>query len=459
MGTPEVEAVVVGAGIAGLAAALELQSAGCDVHVADPSDRPGGVMRTDHRKGFVVESGPSTALVRAPMLDFLSKRGLDGGLLRASPANRKRFLYRGGQMIRVPDSAWRIARTPLLSTRAKLRALAEPFHRRSRSDESVAEFIGRRFGKEVSSALVGPFLTGVYAGDEDQLGAAAVFPRWVDREQRFGSLALGGLAGLVRRDRERGLRGSYATEQGFGPFARRLAEGLAEPPALGTRVAWIARDGARWRVDLTSPSGDLSLSAARVVVAAPAYAAADLLRGLDGDMAAALEGIAYAPIVVAPVGIEAGRTRVPIEGFGFIVPREESLGLLGCLFMSQLFPRRAPPGHELLHCMLGGVRWPESVHLPDSALEARLAEDLSRTLGVADPPAPLGFVRWARAVPQPGRDHRARIRWLFDRQDRLPGLALAGAYVAGVSVSDSLASGVAAAARVLAAVPFARSAS
>ena len=171
-------------------------------------------------------------------------------------------------------------------------------------------------------------------------------------------------------------------------------------------------------------------------------------------IAAALEGIAYAPIVVAPVGVEAGQTREPIEGFGFLVPREEKLGLLGCLFMSQLFPGRAPAGHELLHCMLGGVRWPEAVHLPDAALTARLAEDLSRTLGIADPPAPLGFVRWARAVPQPGRDHRARMRWLSERQGELPGLALAGSYVAGVSVSDTLASGVAAASRTLAAVPY-----
>ena len=191
------------------------------------------------------------------------------------------------------------------------------------------------------------------------------------------------------------------------------------------------------------------------MVAAPAYAAADVLRGIDGEIAAALESVAYAPIVVAPVGVEAGKTREPIEGFGFLVPREEKLGLLGCLFMSQLFPGRAPAGHELLHCMLGGARWPEAVHLPDAAVEARLAEDLSRTLGIADPPPPLSIVRWPRAVPQPGRDHRARMRWLAHRLDDLPGLALAGSYVAGVSVSDTLASGVAAASRALAAVPYA----
>jgi len=455
MPSPEIDAVVVGAGVAGLAAALELQSAGCDVLVVDPSDRPGGVMRTDHRKGYVVESGPNTVLVKAPMWEFLKRRGLDESLLRATPESEKRFLFRDGGLVPLPGSLWSLARTPLVSRRGKLSLLAEPFRRRGQpASESVAEFVGRRLGAEVASALVGPFLTGVYAGDERELGAASVFPGLVELEERHRSLLVGGALSLLRRRRAAGLRGSYSTEQGFGPFARRLAEKLTEPPALGSRVAWIARDGARWHVDVTSPSGDLSLSAARVVVAAPAYGAADLVRGVDGELAGALDGIAYAPIVVAPVGVEAGRTRVPIEGFGFLVAREAELGLLGCLFMSRLFPARAPAGHELLHCMLGGTRWPEAVHLPDSALQARLADDLSRTLGLEDA-SPLALVRWPRAVPQPARDHAARMAWVASRLDGHRGLALAGSYVAGVSVSDSLASGIASASRVLAGVPFA----
>ena len=455
MATAEIDAVVAGAGIAGLAAALELQSEGCDVLVVDPSDRPGGVMRTDHRKGYVFESGPNTTLVKAPMRDFLARRGLEDGLLRAAPGASRRFVYREGGLVEAPASLLGLARTPLLSLGGKLSALAEPFRRRGDGTrESVAEFVGRRLGGEIATGLVGPFLTGVYAGDETQLGAAAVFPELVAREARHGSIALGTLAGALSRRKARGLRGSYATEQGFGPFARRMAETLAEPPALGSRVSWLARDGPRWHVDLTSPSGDMSLSAARVVVATPAWAAADVVRGVDGDVAEALEGIRYAPIVAAPVGVEQGRARQPIEGFGFLVPREASLGLLGCLFMSQLFPGRAPAGHELLHCMLGGVRWPEAVHLPDAELEARLAGDLKQTLGLADPPPPLAWLRWPRAIPQPGRDHAERIAWIRGRLDDCPGLALAGSYVAGVSVSDALASGLEAARRTLHGVPF-----
>ena len=144
--------------------------------------------------------------------------------------------------------------------------------------------------------------------------------------------------------------------------------------------------------------------------------------------------------------------REPIRGFGFLVPKAEKKALLGCLFMSQLFPGRAPEGQELLHCMLGGVRWPEALNEPDEVLVERAVADLDRMLGLKAAPEGLGVGRWERAIPQPGREHPARMSWVQQRLAAdVPGLALAGSYVAGVSVTDSLASGVAAAARVLAA--------
>jgi oxygen-dependent protoporphyrinogen oxidase len=452
VGAAEVEAVVVGAGIAGLAAALELQSAGLEVSLIDPSDRPGGVMRTDHVNGYVVERGPNTTQVKGPMRAFLAERGGEEQLLAARPASRLRFLYRDGELVRVPMSPLALLRTPLLSTRAKWRLLAEPFARRRRGEEeSVAEFVGRRLGREVVSGLVAPFLTGVYAGDEEQLGARAVFPGLVGLEDRFGSLALGGVLSLFGARGPKGLRGTYSAQAGLGPFARALADQLHEPPALGSRVMAVGRDGGLLRVEVAGSGGDLALATRRVVMACPAPEAALLLMGLDGDAARALEGIAYAPIASLPLGAAPEDLRTPVEGFGFLVPREAGLGLLGCLFMSELFPARAPEGRHLLHCMLGGARWPEVAHLPEDSIHERALADLDRTLGLRGAPESLGVMRWARAVPQPGRDHPARIDFVQQRlAEQAPGLALAGAYVAGVSVADALASGVAAARRALA---------
>ncbi len=113
--------------------------------------------------------------------------------------------------------------------------------------------------------------------------------------------------------------------------------------------------------------------------------------------------------------------------------------------MSRLFPNRAPRDRELLQCMLGGVRWPEVVDMPDDTVIGRALQDLDRTLGLESEPKTLALTRWRRAIPQPGRDHVSRIAAVREGLAKLPGIALAGAYVNGVSVSDSLASGLRAA--------------
>jgi len=448
VGTADVGTVVIGAGVAGLAAAIELQHVPGEVVLVDASDRPGGVMRTDHVAGFVVERGPNTFRVQPAFGASIASLGLEDEILRARPASQRRFVWRDGRLVPVPLSAFALARTRLLSPRAKLRLLKEPFVARGDAEgESAAEFVSRRLGPEVTASLVGPFLSGVYAGDESELGAASVFSGLVELEREHGSLALGGALRALsrRRRRARGLPGVWSAPKGLGPFARALARRLPDPPALGTRALELSWAGKGWRVELVGRTGETALLARRVVIATPAREAARLLLGVDVEVARLLEGIAYAPLVSLPIGVDPRDVRRRIEGFGFLVPRDAGMGLLGCLFMSRLFPDRAPVGRELLHCMLGGRRWPAAVAEPEEALVARALADLDRTLGLKGEPQALGTARYERAVPQPGRDHRARIAALRARMAQRPGLALAGSYLDGVGVSETWASGLRAA--------------
>jgi oxygen-dependent protoporphyrinogen oxidase len=119
--------------------------------------------------------------------------------------------------------------------------------------------------------------------------------------------------------------------------------------------------------------------------------------------------------------------------------------------MSRLFPGRAPAGRELLHLMIGGVRWPDAVEVTDDALLAKVLPELDRCLGLRASPEVLAIHRWPRAIPQPGGEHTRTIASLERRVAERPGLVLAGSYLAGVSVSDTLASGVKAASQLLAA--------
>jgi len=444
-GATRVDALVVGAGLAGLAAATTLRGAGLDVRLLEAGARPGGVVGSERVGGYLVERGPNTLRVPGPARAALAGLGLESQLVAAAPASRLRGIYCDGRIVPLPTSPVSAITTGLVSWRGKLRILAEPFVRRGDpSGETVDAFVARRLGREAVERLVGPFLTGVYAGDERALGAEAVFPSLVDAERRRGSI----VRGLLARPKEAtpALPGIHSCAGGLGDLPARLAADLGEVVALGTPVASLAREGAGVRVELAR-DGD-ALWSERVVLAAPAWAAAELVTGLDATAAATLARIDYAPLVVTHVGVDPEHVRHPIEGFGFLVARGAGLGLLGCLFLSELFAGRAPEGRALLTCMSGGTRWREAVGLPDDALAERLLADLDATLGLREAPEWLRTLRWEHAVPQPGPGHP---RLVADVEARLrpSGVALAGSWVRGVSVADTLASGVVAAKRLL----------
>lgn len=441
-----VEVAVIGAGAAGLAAARALRAHGAEVAVLEAGEAPGGVMQTQRLDGYLVERGPNALQVKPAALAFLRAHGLEGALLPAGPEARLRALFAGGRLVRVPAGPLDALRTPLLSARGKLRVLAEPFVRRGdATGESVADFAARRLGREALDRLVAPFLVGVYAGDEARLGAEAVFPALVAYERAHGSIARGALAAARDRARPRGLRGSWSAREGLGGLARALAEGLGAALRVRTPVAALACDGGGFALELERGE---TLRARAVVVAVPAHAAAALLRGVAPEAAEALAVIPYAPLVSAALGVDPAAARAPIRGFGFLVPRAAGLDLLGVLFMSRVFPERAPAGRELLAAMIGGARWPGAVDATDAELAARIGAGLERTLGLRDAPPPLAVARWPRAVAQPDPEHPRRVARLRELAARLGRLRLAGAYLDGVSVADALASGSRAATEV-----------
>ncbi len=418
MSTRDVEVLVVGAGIAGLAAARDLAAAGVRPLVVDANPHPGGVMQTVVADGYRMEAGPNTFQARAPLCAFADRHGLWPALALAAPESRRRSVFRNGRLVELPHGPLGAVSTALLSTGAKLRILAEPFTRQGDpTGESVYDFVARRLGPEVATELVGAFLTGVYAGDERELGIEAVFPALAELERSHGSLVRGGLArALGSRDPgARGKRGSWSSPDGLGALAERLAAGLPEPVRTEVSVKALSRDAGGWHADL----GDEAVRARQVVIAAPAYAAANLLAPVDAVLGELLSGIAYAPVVALGFGVRPADVRGTVEGFGFIAPRSSGLKLLGCLFMSRLFPGRAPEGHELLHVMMGGVRWPESVELPDDVVVEQALADLDRTLGLAGEPRPVAVRRWKRAIPQPGREHVRQIADVTRRVDDL----------------------------------------
>jgi oxygen-dependent protoporphyrinogen oxidase len=433
----EVESLVIGAGAAGLGAASALVARGRNTGVLEARAQPGGVMQSERIDGFLIERGPNTTRISAETLAGLRGAGIEAALLAASPESRVRFLLRPEGLVPVPLGPLGLATTPLLSRAGKWRMLREPFVASGdASSESVAAFVSRRLGPEVVDALVGPFLVGVYAGDEHALGAEAVFPSLVSAERESGSI-LRGMLRRALRGGARGLPGSYSAREGLGGLAALLARGLGERLRLGVSVHALVPEDGGWRVE----SSEGPIRARRVILAADSAGAAALLAPLDPEASAWVHAIPMAPMVSVALDLGPQACTRPPEGFGFLVPRDVGLQLLGVLFMSRLFPGRAPAGRELATAMIGGLRWTAAIEAPDDVLLEHVNRGLDRALGLLDTPRALALTRWPRAVPQPGPDHPRSVRAIRARLSRLPPLALAGACWDGVALGEAFASG------------------
>jgi len=429
--------VVVGAGISGLAAAHGLRESGHDPIVFDCDVVSGGRVRSERIGGFLMEHGANTLAGPAPAAQSLIDGfGLQHQVMRQSPAARRRYLVRGGRARALAIAPWR----------SIPRLLMEPFVPVRRGDETVAEFALRRLGREMLDYVIDPLVGGLFAGDPRQLGVSAVFPRLKRFEREHGSILLGAMRARAACT----ARGLYSFAHGLGTLPRALAGGVSHQVFLGHRVESVQRLArGRFRLRVRCGSSTAWMTADGVIVALPAYAAAQVLAGLDRDLAQALAEIAHPPIAVVFLGYGPGAIAHPLDGPGMLAPAVEKRAVLGMLFSSSLFPGRAPPRHVALTAYVGGARQPQLARLRPQELIALAHAEARKLLDASAAPMVARTRCWPRGLPQPGVDHERRLARLAAFEAEHPGLFLTGNYLAGVSATACVEQAVRTARRVV----------
>ncbi len=431
------DTLIVGAGISGLTAAFRLRRAGLRVAVLEASPRAGGSIETWTEGAWRFEMGPNTVLEsRAEVTRLLDETGLAGEKIVAAPAGKRRFLWKQGRLHALPGGPPGLLTTPLFSAGAKLRLLREPWISRPAegTEESIAQLVTRRLGPEFLRYAVGPFVSGVYAGDPERLSVRWAVPRIWSLEAEHGSLIRGALKG--GKDRRKGPQpggAMFSFPQGLEELPRRLAREIGDV-RTGVTVRRITRQDDGYRVETAAGI----IEAPRVVLAVPADVAARLLDDATGGRSRLFAEIPYAAVAIVSLGYRRSDVTHALDGFGFLAPRGEGLRVLGCLFPSELFPERAPEGHVALAAFVGGRTDPGIVQQDDATVLAAVEDDLRKALGVRGTPVLATVRRWPRAIPQYEIGHGRFVERAAEIERELPGLSIGGSFLGGVSVADCI---------------------
>jgi len=456
--------IVVGGGPSGLVLGRELLTRGAgavDVTVYEAQMHPGGKAWTEREGGYLIERGPEGFLDSAPATLALARDvGLADRLLPASAKASKRYLFSRGALRLVPTNPAAFLASGVLTLGGRLAVLGEPFRARTRSaDETVASFARRRLGREAATTLVGAMVRGVYAGDAEALSMPSAFPRLAALEREHGSLVralmalrwskLGEGGGSDERGGPAGPSGRLTSfESGMAELGEALATALAGHFVLGRPAVAVSRVGAGWRVEFADGRSEFCDA---VALATEPWRAARLVAGLGGALTAVLAEIPAAPVVVVALGFGAYDIRHPLDGFGFLVPPNEPLRMLGCLWSSATFAHRAPAGRVLLRVMLGGPKDAAVLDLPDDRLVRLVLGELDRTMGLRGSPDMIRIIRWPTGIPQYTLGHGDRLVRIARELERLPGLYLVGNGYRGIALNDCVVSAQAAADAILSA--------
>ena len=409
-------------------------------------------MMSTLQDGYLTERAASMVLNFHPEIsELVREAGLESAKTARLPAaEARRYLLHQGRLKALPMRLGAMVASPLWSMRGKLRLLAEPFILSSgRADESVSEFITRRLGHEILEKAMEPFIAGTLAADAEQASAAAVMPRLAELERRYGSIGAGILVNRVLRRRTACTTETFSFRSGMGT----LVEALAKTPGINMRTKHFAeelvreRDG--WQVAAETPRGLRTVSAHHVIVATPAPAAAALVASTDNELAELLRGIGYARLAVVHTGLVRDAVGHSLDGTGFLAPKRESAILTGNMWMSTLFPDRAPAGKVLLTSYLGGARAPQVADWDDRRLEDETLATLRPLIGLKTDPEMMRIDRHQEALPLYHGAYQSRMQAIADRLQHIPGLHLEANYRGGVSVRDRLACGHAVASQIL----------
>ena len=431
--------------MSGLACAYRLKKLGVPVTLLEASPRVGGLIDTVERDGFLFESGPQSFQGTETLLGLIHELGIDDELQKADP-DAPRYILRQGRLRKIPMSPQAMLATSLLSPGTRWKIVSEPFKRTHppSEEESVADFVRRKFGHEILEYLVSPFVSGVYAGDPEKLSLRAAFPTIEEWEREYGSVLRGQMKSRSTTA-HKGPPPLCSFRRGLNTLTQAMGASLAESARAGACASAMSRSGnlsdAGYEIRVARGGREETIAAQAVVLATPAYAASHLVGSVAPSLAGILSGIAYASLAVVATGYHKRQASAALDGFGVLIPRSEKHRTLGIVWNSSLFAGRAPEGQMALTSFVGGATDPEIVAKTDAEIAAIVQDDHAKILGITGSPITSAVWKHQKALPQYNLGHGHAVEAIREAERATPGLYFAGNYLEGPSIGKCVEEG------------------
>ncbi len=435
------KAVVIGAGISGLCAAIELKRQGYNVTILERENRVGGVINTIESDGFKAESGSNSVMIQSQKtLDFLESIQLKEKIDIANPISKKRFFVRKAKALPVPMSPMSLIKTPLFSFWGKIRLLFEPFIKKfaPNSEPSVSEFIKKRMGKEILDYAINPFMAGVYGGNPDKLSIKHAFPPFWNLEQKYGSI----IKGAIKSMKEKKATGNFfkpmmiSFDGGMKTLIEALANELKDSIKTNVKIISIDSTSIGWEISWGNDDEEVCEHYDIAIIAIPAPEISKLPLPWSVSLRTSiLSKIKYAPVSTYTVGFKREHIAHKLDGFGVLTPEKENMSILGSLFVSSVFKGRAPEGCATLTNYIGGMRNPEYASKSESEIHELVMADIKKLLGVNAEPTFRKLFYWKHAIPQYNLGYQTYLDALNNIEKEFTNITFIGSYRGGVGVS------------------------
>ena len=451
---------IVGSGASACACGVVLKERGIDFTIFEKEPVPGGKLLTETIDRFTIEGGPDSFLPEKYWtVDLIRKVGLEEELLWTNDEFKGTFIYSGGRlhplpegvMLMVPTMIMPLLKSSLISWPGKIRMGMEFFipPKKERTDESLAQFVTRRLGRECLEKIAEPLVAGIHTSNPDNMSILAIFPRFVEMEQKSGSLIKGMLAAMKKMPppdpSKKKMSYFMSLKGGMQQLADRCFDVMGrERIRAGSEITKVARGTKGYHLLVNGKEEAFD----QVVLTTPSYVTAELVREIDEELSKELRAIDWSSTATISLAFRREEIKVRLPGFGFIVPKIEKRRINATSWSSVKWSYRAPEGFLLIRSFVGGGHHEELVFEEDTALVQIILDELSEIVGIDAKPIFSKVYRWAKGMPKYTVGHLDRMARIDEIRKKYPGLHLIGCSYRGIGIGDCVRSGFDAAAEI-----------